>query len=146
MIIGLTILSACGNGADQVDIDSAQLSDTLYIQKVEDSKTKEEQTTTRQDEETKEELLDIISGMEIKEADEKEMRDKMDAQTAYTYSFSDEGELAAGTESDFSFAVLEDGTFLLPENEESSGTLSYQSVEKHPDLLNEINHLADISF
>ncbi|MFG6149873.1 hypothetical protein [Halobacillus sp. B23F22_1] len=118
----------------------------MYIQKVEDQRTTEEQTAVRQEKETNEELLAKLNGMEIKKSDESEMKEKMNTQDTYTYSFSDEGELAAESQSDFSFAVTEDGTFLMPENGKQSGTVSYQSVEKHPELLNEMNHLVDISF
>ncbi|MBP2005894.1 hypothetical protein [Halobacillus andaensis] len=140
------VLSACGNETDKVDIGSEKVSETLYIQKVEDNRTTEEQTAVRQEKEINKELLEKLDGMEIKKSDESEIKNKMNTQDTYTYSFSDEGDLSSGSESDFSFAVIEDGTFLMPENAEQSGTVSYQSVEKHPELLNEMNHLVDISF
>ncbi|MCP3029125.1 hypothetical protein [Halobacillus sp. A5] len=139
-------MSACGSGRDEVEIDRDQLADTLYIQKVEDNQTREEQKAARQEEEINDELLNLIEGMEIEKGSENEIRDSMGEQETYTYSFSDEGELAAGADADFSFAVLEDGTFLLPKNGDDSGTISYQSTEKHPELLNKINHTVDISF
>ncbi|MFC7322795.1 hypothetical protein [Halobacillus campisalis] len=100
----------------------------------------------KQDAEIKRALLDKVEGMDIEKKSPGELSEEMESQDVYTYNFSNEGELSKGSEGDYSFAVLEDGRFLMPESPEQAGTLSYQSKEKHPELLNEINHLVDIGF
>ncbi|MFD2922719.1 hypothetical protein [Halobacillus naozhouensis] len=142
-VIGL--LSACSNSGEVIKIDNKSFAEVLFVQKVEGRSSNEEMTKKISERAKIKEILNMVEGIKVQEAEKESLFGTLKSQNTYMFSFSKE--LKSAEEVPYVFYALNDGTFIFTQDKvNSSRKAPLISTERHKYLLNEIKEKLKLDF
>ncbi|WP_042351370.1 hypothetical protein [Bacillus massiliigorillae] len=147
LLIVLLVLSACSDKQEEViEIKDKHFSGKLWVQKVENITSTEEQMKMTTNKQMIEQILSMVDGLAVKEMNNEKMLEKMKSQDSYFFSFAEGTKMEIAKPMPYAFIVLKDGTFIFTHKDVHSVTKPLVTIEKHPDLLEEMKQLVKVEF
>ncbi len=145
-IILISLLSACSEEEETVEIEDKNFANTLYVQKIENNFSSKELTKPIENQEQIEEVLSKVEGLQAERISNDEFIQKLENQDNY-YRFGFVGQSGSDVREDqYAFQIMKDGTILFNFDQINNPTHSLITVTTHEELLEELKEELGIKF
>ncbi|XXM72439.1 hypothetical protein ACQ0QQ_00620 [Lysinibacillus sphaericus] len=139
-------LHACSNHETISTIEAGDFAKALFVQKVENSTSKEELTKMITDPAKIKAALDLVDGLLVKETTSDKVLKMMKAEDTYMFYFSKTDEMVTG-KVPYAFYILGDGHVIFTHGDEDELLVKpLITAETHEDLLEEVRQGLNIDF
>lgn len=138
-------LVACSNDTEKTTkVPEIKEFQTVQVQKIVNNNADEKETITIKDAAKTQEILKLVDGLKTKEQNITDTEAEMKKVKSYFFYFENKKERDPANPIPYSVFITEDGRIFFTHSDIDELMVPQRSVEKHPEILEQIKKIADV--